>query len=257
MSYTSKEHMLATLDKGLRLDGRKFDEYRKVIVEYGASKNAEGSARVKIGDTEVIAGVKMSIEKPYPDSADQGNLMVNAELMPMSNPEFEPGPPRIDSIEISRIVDRGIRESKMIDLKALCVEEGEKVWSVMVDICTINDDGNLIDVAGLAAIAALRDAKFPGFDGENVDYKQKTDKKLPLASELPIQVNVIKIGKHLLVDPTIEEEGLIDARVSLASCESGSLHALQKGGEEPLDSDVLMKMVDIAIKKSKDLRTKL
>src|SRR3990172_2219494 len=115
-----KESLLKYLNKGLHFDGRKLTEYRDVSVEYGVSKSAEGSARVRIGRTEVIAGVKLSVEKPYPDTPDSGNLMVNAELLAMSNPAFETGPPGDQAIEIARVVDRGIRESKAIDVKKLC-----------------------------------------------------------------------------------------------------------------------------------------
>ncbi len=38
------------------------------------SYKAEGSARVKMGKTEVIVGVKMQLGEPYPDSPDKGTL---------------------------------------------------------------------------------------------------------------------------------------------------------------------------------------
>ena len=53
-----KLHIINCLNENIRFDGRKNDEHRKITVEYGISKSAEGSARVKIGNTEVIVGVK-------------------------------------------------------------------------------------------------------------------------------------------------------------------------------------------------------
>ena len=117
MNKAMKKHIIESLKKGVRHDRRKLDEFRKVEVEYGISKSAEGSARVKVGNTEVLAGVKLGIDKPYPDTPDEGCLMVGAELLPLSSPEFEAGPPGIESIEIARVVDRGIRESGTIDMK--------------------------------------------------------------------------------------------------------------------------------------------
>ena len=90
--------------------------------------------------------------------------MVNAELTPLSNPRFKFGPPTIESIEVSRVIDRGIREGHAIDTKALCVEHGEKVWIVNVDVNVINHDGNLIDIGGLAALAAFLLVTFFAFD---------------------------------------------------------------------------------------------
>ena len=51
-------------------------------IAYGVSHCAEGSARVRIGETEVIAGVKLSLEKPYPDTPAQGNLMIELDGQP-------------------------------------------------------------------------------------------------------------------------------------------------------------------------------
>jgi len=142
-----------------RLDGRAFDKFRDVIVEKGVVKTAEGSARVKIGDTEVLAGVKLRVMEPYPDSPNEGSMMVDLEFIPLANPKFETGPPREGAIEMSRVIDRGIRESKTIDTEKLCIKEKEAVWCVNIDIHAVNDDGNLLDAGALAALAALEEAK--------------------------------------------------------------------------------------------------
>jgi len=116
--------------EGKRFDNRKPDEFREITIETGVAKNAEGSARVKIGKTEVLVGVKMNIGEPYPDSPDKGNLMTTAELLPLSSPRIQLGRPGIESIELARVIDRGIRESKFIQLDKLCIKKGEKVWNV-------------------------------------------------------------------------------------------------------------------------------
>ncbi len=256
MSDDDKNHLLAFLSKGLRFDGRKLDEFRKTKIEYDVSSTAEGSAKVTIGDTCVIAGVKMLMGAPYPDAPDQGSIMVNAELLPLSSPDFESGPPGIDSIELARVVDRGIRESKTIDLKKLCVKKGEKCWIVSIDICTLNASGNLLDACALAALAALKQTKIPEYDGEKVDYKKPTTKSLPL-QVMPLAVTVFKIGPSIIVDPLTEEEKLFDARLTITTTEKGEICALQKGGATPLTIDEIESMVDLALKKSKELRKHL
>src|SRR3989304_5382764 len=157
----SRDHIINALAKGMRIDGRSLLEFRPISVEYAFTRSAEGSARVKVGNTEVFVGVKMAIEKPYPDTPDHGNLGVNAELLPLSNPMFEVGPPGNQAIELARVVDRGIREARALDVHKLCITPKEKVWSVMIDVCTINDEGNLLDTSALGALAALKDARFP------------------------------------------------------------------------------------------------
>lgn len=253
MNETQKRHLIEALNKNVRADGRKLDEFRQVILERSVSETAEGSARVKIGNTEVMVGVKLSIDKPYPDSPDNGNLMVGAELLPLSNPAFELGPPQIWAIEIARVVDRTIREAKTIDLKKLCITAGEKIWGVSVDICTINDDGNLLDASCLATLAALQDTRFPKYDGKELDYRTKSEKKLPLL-KLPISVTVYKIGDNFVVDPLPDEESIGDARLTVSTTADGSLCAMQKGGNDPLTVDEIMKMIEFGIKKGAELR---
>ncbi|MFC1690596.1 exosome complex protein Rrp42 [Nanoarchaeota archaeon] len=253
MNRDMKEHIIACLNKNVRFDGRKTDEYRNIEFESGLIGTAEGSARVKIGDTEVLAGVKLSIGTPYPDSPDEGTMSVNTELLPLASPDFESGPPNIKSIELARIVDRALRESKLIDTKDLCIEVGEKVWMVSVDVCPINAAGNLFDASFLAALLALKDAVYPEYDGETLDYKHKTKKKLPL-TDAPVSVTVFKIGEHLIVDPIPEEEEAIDARLTVAVLADGRLCALQKGGELDLTIDQIKEMIKFAVKKSEEVR---
>lgn len=249
-----REHLLSILASSARYDGRKFDEYRQVKVEYGISKSAEGSARVMIGDTDVIAGVKLEVGKPFPDTPSEGSIMVNVELRPFSNPEFEAGPPGTKAIELARVVDRFVREGKAVDFKKLCIREGELVWIVVIDIYPVNDSGNLFDAAAIAAIAALQDTKFPKLDEKDkIDYKESNSKKLPLRA-LPLSFTVVKIGGYLLVDPSFEEESFIDARLTVGILEDGVLCSMQKGEDCALDVDDVEKMIDIAVKKNKELR---
>lgn len=249
----SDNHILRNLEAGIRFDGRKLLDYRKIEITFDVSGNAEGAARVKFGDTEVLAGVKVEMGKPYPDIPEEGTLMVGAELLPMSNPEFESGPPQIQAIELARVVDRGIRESKCVDFKSLCITKGEKVWTLCLDLAPMNDDGNLLDAFGLAGLAALKVMKFPKVDGDKIDYHTRTDKGVELRN-LPIPITVCKIGKYFLVDPTNEEEPAIEARLTVTSLGDGNLCALQKGGDKPLTSEDISRMVDIAIEKGKELR---
>jgi len=235
-----------SLAEGKRFDGRKPEEFRKLIIEKNVSKKAEGSVRVRLGKTEVIVGVKMAVGTPYEDSANQGNLMVTAELLPLSSPRIELGKPGFSAIEVGRVVDRGIRESKLIDLEKLCIKEGEKVWTVFVDIYSINDDGNLLDAAGIGALAALKIAKVPKYDEENgkILYGE-ADRDLPLNDVNPIPVTVHKIGGFLIVDPTLEEEDVSETRVTIGGSKE-TISSMQKSESASLTREELEKAVEIA-----------
>lgn len=254
-SYLTEDRIREYLSQGKRFDGRKLDEFRDIFIETGISKKAEGSARVRLGKTEVLVGVKMDVAEPYPDSKDEGNLMTTAELLPLSSDRFESGPPKIDAIELGRIVDRGIRESKFIDMKKLCIKEGEKVWSIFVDIYSINDDGNLLDASTIGALIALADTKIPEYDEETgrVKYGNWTNKKLPLTKNIPLAFTLYKIDNHFIVDPTREEEDTSESRITIAISNNDTIHALQKGEEREFSIEEVHSALDLAEKTYKNL----
>jgi len=200
----------------------------------------------------------METTEPYPDTPDQGNLMVNAELIPLSNPEFESGPPGEQAIELARVVDRAIRESKCIDTHKLVITSGELVWGINIDICTINDEGNLLDASCLAAMAALKDARLPKLkSNKDINYDEPlTEEKLPLTKE-PVEVTVIKVGDQFFVDPLTAEEKVVDARLTVAVTEKGTVCALQKGGAQPLSPEEIDKMIETAQALAPSLRKAL
>ncbi len=258
ISNLTKNRIKDYLEAGKRFDNRELLDYRKIEIETGISKNAEGSARVRIGKTEVLAGVKLGVGEPYPDHEEEGTMITTMELLPLSSEDFDYGPPKIDAIEIARIVDRGIRESQMIDFGKLCVKKGEKVWSIFIDIYSINDDGNLLDACGFAAIAALLDAKMPKYDEkqEKVVYGELTAKKIPLTKNIPLTFTFHKIGKSIILDPSKEEEESSEARLSMAlSCEKKDImiNAVQKGNERTFDEKEVLEIIDLAEKKYKEI----
>ena len=246
------------LAEGKRFDGRKPEEFRDLQIEFGVSNKAEGSARVKLGKTEVIVGVKMDTSTPYPDSPDKGNLMVTAEMTPLSSPRVELGPPKFTAIELGRLIDRGLRESGFIEFDKLCIEKGERVWTLFVDIYTINDDGNLLDAAGIGAIAALRNAEVPKYDkeAEKVLYGESSGNKVPLTKEMPISITAYKVGENILVDPTREEEDAGETRITIG-LSNGVVSSMQKGNEKEMDTEVFGKMLDATENVWNDLSKKI
>lgn len=245
------------LAEGKRFDNRKVDEFRDIEIKLGISKKAEGSASVKIGKTEVWVGVKMGVMEPYPDSPDKGNLMVTAELLPLSNGKYEYGPPKFDAIELGRLVDRGIRESKFIDFEKLCIVEGEKVWNVFIDVYSINDDGNILDAAFIGALAALKSAKMPAYDKKTgkVNFETKTKDSIPLTKNMPFNFSVHKIGENIFLDPTIDEEGASEGRLVLAVIPEKPVKicSMQKSETTVLSPDEFAKMLELTEKKHEKL----
>jgi exosome complex component RRP42 len=247
----------ALLEKGTRLDGRGFLDTREIKIEQGVIEKAEGSARVFLGQTQVVVGVKVETGEPFGDTPKDGVMTVNAELVPLASPNFEPGPPDENSIELARVVDRGIRESHAVDTEKLCIEEGKKVFVVFVDVYVLNHDGNLIDASALAAMAALMNTKMPNYEIKDGEIKIKQGyTPLPMKSH-PITVTIGKINNRLLVDPSLEEEQVVDARITFASNEEGNICAIQKGMSGYFTPQQILEASKIALDKAVELRKKL
>ncbi|MEM5802216.1 MAG: exosome complex protein Rrp42 [Candidatus Aenigmatarchaeota archaeon] len=247
-----EKFILELLEKGKRIDNRAFDEFRPIEILKGIVKKAEGSARVRLGLTEVIAGVKIDLATPFKDTPDEGILIVNAEFTPLASPFFESGPPGEDAIELARVVDRAIRESKCIDMKKLVLVAGEKVFSVFIDIHIINHEGNLIDAAALASVAALTNTKIPKVENEETIIRGEYEKDLPLLYK-PITITIGKLKDAFLVDPNLKEENVLEAKLSIGVRDDNKICAMQKQGKAFRYSEI-EKIVELAIKKSEELR---
>jgi exosome complex component RRP42 len=257
MTKVRQKQIAQLIESGKRLDGRGLTDYREFTVEEGLIEKAEGSARVHLGKTQILVGVKIETGEPFSDTPNEGVMTVNAELVPLAYPSFEPGPPDENSIELARIVDRGIRESKAIDTGKLCIQPGKKVFVVFVDIYVLNYDGNMIDAAALAAVSALINTKLQNYEVEDGEVKIKTGySPLPLKSH-PITVTIAKIGDKLVVDPWIEEEQVMDARISMAINEEGNICAIQKGGAGFFSPQKILEASKLAQEKAAELRKKL
>ncbi len=241
--------------KGIRLDKRGMMDYRNVYIEKGVIYNADGSAFVNLGGTKVIAGVKFELGEPFPDKPDEGTLMVDAEILPLSSPSVEPGPPDEEAIELARIVDRSIRESRAVDFKGLCIREGELVYRLFVDIRVLDYNGNMIDASSLAAAAALLNTRVPRVEDDTIQ-PHEYEKVLELR-EVPLYTTFVKVGKAIAVDPNLAEEKAADARISIATVDDESITAMQKGGSGAFTAREIETLVEESIKKGKELRKKV
>ena len=80
-----------------------------------------------------------------------GIIQFNAEVSPMAESHG------ISQVQLSRLLDRSIKESDTIDTESLCIVSGEKVWLISCDVRVLDySDGNVVDAALFAAIAATR-----------------------------------------------------------------------------------------------------
>lgn len=260
ISTIEKNHIKKNLKNGIRIDERSLWEFRDISIDTDIVEAAEGSADVRLGNTRIMTGLKYDIGTPFPDLPDEGVCTVMAELLPLASPLFERGPPDEQSIELARVVDRGIRHADCIQTKRLCIKEKEAVYILFLDMYVINYSGNLIDCGGIGALAALVSAQLPeGKWNEETGESEWTGnyiKPEELVNELPIAITFGKLDDILFVDPSLPEELVIDGSVTF-SCTEEKITSIQKSGSATFTFDEIRELGAKAIEISGNLRSEL
>ncbi|HEX9845964.1 MAG TPA: exosome complex protein Rrp42 [Candidatus Nitrosotenuis sp.] len=250
-----KKKILSLLKDGQRVDGRALDESRPLVIDTGVIPKAEGSARVRLGDTEVVTGVKIQPDKPFPDLGDRGIFICTAEILPLSDPNAEPGPPNEEVIELARVVDRGIRESSMIDLTKLVLQKDKSVIGLFVDNSVTDYDGNLFDACSYASVASLLTCRVPKYELKNdVPTLVEGEFSEPPITTIPVSVTMGKIGDQIIVDPNADEWGCMDARITITTNSDGNICAVQKGGNDGFTVEQLVKCSQLSISAAAKIR---
>lgn len=249
------ENIIKSIKRGERIDGRGLYDYRPLEVVLNPIQKASGSSLVRLGGTQVIAGVKLELGEPFPDRPNEGVLQVHAEFVPLASPSFEPGPPDENSIEIARIIDRSLREPKAVKLDTLVVEPGKVVWVVFDDIYLVDHQGNITDASMMASMLALATAKIPGLVKTETGYRVDNTKQ---TGPLPINTLVVTVtmgiyGDTIVVDPSLEEEAVLDSFLTIAVDEAGRICGVQKRGMKGFSRNTLENAVNTALSKGRDL----
>ncbi|XP_031264884.1 exosome complex component RRP42-like isoform X1 [Pistacia vera] len=239
LSEGEKEFIKGGIAQDLRSDGRKRHTYRPIYVETGVIPQANGSARVRLGATDVIASVK-----------GRGGEDLSAEL--------------------SGALQRCLLGSKSgagagIDLSSLVVVEGKVCWDLYIDGLVVSADGNVLDALGAAIKAALSNTGIPRVnvaagaandDQPEVDISDEEFLQFD-TSGVPVIVTLTKVGKHYIVDATSEEESQMSSAVSISINRQGHICGMTKRGGLGLDPSVILDMVSVANFVSRQLFDKL
>ncbi len=259
LSTIEQKYIEDLLKQGKRVDGRGLWDYRPISIEAGLIPKAEGSADVRLGKSRVMAGVKYDMGTPFSDTPDQGVCTVMSEFVPMASPLFESGPPNEDSIELARVVDRGIRHGSCVNYGKLCVKAGKMVYILFDDLYTLDYTGNLIDCASIAALVALVNCKLPGakWNEKLGDVEWDGSYWNAPIEELPLTATFVKIGDIICVDPSLEEELIADGRISICTNSKGFITSMQKGGTGLFSFDEVYTCMKKAIEITNGLREKL
>jgi exosome complex component RRP42 len=258
ISTIERKYIINNLKKEERIDGRGLWEYREFKLNTDTIASAEGSADVMLGETRIITGLKYDVGEPFPDLPDEGVCTIMAELLPLASPLFERGPPDEQSIELARVVDRGIRHADCVQTQKLCIKEKEAVYILFVDMYVINYGGNLIDCGGVSALATLISAHIPeGKYTENgIEWTGKYLTGEDLVNELPLVLTYGKIEDLVFLDPSLPEELVCDGRLSISVTEN-NITSIQKSGSATFSLDEIRMLGKKSLEIGKELRNQL
>ncbi|KAH9811203.1 ribosomal protein S5 domain 2-type protein [Melampsora americana] len=256
-SIPERDFLLDALREGLRLDGRGTFEQRPISLLISEDGD---SVECSLGRTRVSAHVSATITRPRPDRPFEGLFQVSAEINPLASFVYETGRSSEDEVYLSRLLDKTLVRGGVIDREALCILAGQKVWSIRVDLHFLNDEGNMLDCASVAAIAALQNFRRPDITlvGEEITV-HSFDERLPIPltlHHLPICLTFAFFelpASYILLDPSRLEQQLSTGTMTLTLNAQREICVINKSGGMPSDVEEIMRVIRIGSRRVQEV----
>jgi ribonuclease PH len=222
----------------MRTNGRGERELRKVVLEPGVSKHAEGSCLVRFGDTQVLCTASID-EKVPPHVYGTGAGWVTAEygMLPRSTHErmqreAARGKQGGRTLEIQRLVGRALRAA--MDLRAL----GSR--TITLDCDVIQADGGTRTAAITGGYVALVQAV------RAVQRTKKLSGDPVRRSVAAVSVGIVKGEVRLDLD--YGEDSTAEVDLNVVATGDGKLVEVQGTAEgNPFPREDLSRMLDAAL----------
>lgn len=235
LSAGEKQFMHGGIAQDLRSDGRQRLQFRPISIQTGVIPQANGSARVTLGATDVIASIK-----------GRGGEELSSEL----------------SIGLQRCLLGGKSGAGAgMDLSSLVLVEGKICWDLYIDGLVISSDGNLLDALAAAIKVALSNTGIPKVSviveasaEDQLEVNVSDEEFLQFdTSGVPVIVTLTKVGRHYIADATSEEESQMSSAVSVSVNRHGRVCGVTKRGGAGLDPSVMLDMISVAKHTSENL----
>ncbi|KAF0711802.1 Aste57867_5060 [Aphanomyces stellatus] len=265
LSSNERDFLLASLksnrntdDKTVqRADGRALLEFRRMQLSLRRSlQEHQSECELQLGRTRVLAVVSGEVVAPFPDRPTEGFLQFQVELSPMGASMFEHKQAhKAWAAELSRIVERSIRDCKALDTEALAIVAGESVWAIKCTVHILDHGGNLVDAVSIASIAALMHFRRP-------ESLANESTLIPLSlHHIPVSISFcfVQLDPNdqndpvILLDPTDREEKILDGSITYTFNSFRELCAVHKIGGVSISTDVVLRCANIAAAKAEEL----
>ncbi|XP_050584936.1 exosome complex component RRP42 isoform X1 [Bombus affinis] len=253
LSSGEKTFILHGIDADFRNDGRRRCEYRSMEIETKLMPQTHGSARLRIGNTDILVGIKIELDVPHADRSNEGKLEFFVDCSATATPAFEGKGGDDLATEISNILTAAYQTPNAFDLRTLCILPHKKCWKIYVDILILQCGGNLFDAVGIAVKAALNSTEIPKItaatlDGGEPDIELSDDAYDCIrldTSNYPIIVTLCKIGDNYIVDPTSEEEVCSASSIVMSVLPNGKVSSVIKLGYGSIQPNTFIKMLQM------------
>jgi len=158
------------------------------------------------------------------------------------------------------MLDKVLRRSDAVDKESLCILAGQRVWHVRLTLHFLADAGNMLDCACLAGIVALKHFRRPDVEviGDEVTVHAPSERApVPLAiHHTPFCFTFAYFPDPEtppILDPSHLEQRLSAGLLSVALNAQRELCVVQKMGGVPLTPDDVLKIIEVAVRKAKEL----
>lgn len=278
ISEAEKVYVLHGVQDDVRVDGRGRKEFRPLKFETELVTPANGSAHLRLANTDILASVKVELElenEKNHQNVDSGrnrnrqNIEFFVDCSANATPDFEGRGGEALATEVSRTLSKAYSDPSVFDYSVLTGPDESFRWILYVDILILEVGGNLFDAVSMAVKAALHSTIVPrikvtAMDGGQPELELTDD---PLdgvrldVSKSPILVTLCRIGNHCVVDPTPEEEACSTASLVMGVTPKGQVTAVRKMGAGAFNVDSLNRAVqdgrDIGMEIQKTLLAKI
>ncbi|KAL0081842.1 ribosomal protein S5 domain 2-type protein [Phycomyces blakesleeanus] len=256
ISPAEKSYIEQGVETDCRADGRGRLEYRHLVLETGLLSQASGSARCRLGNSDVLVGIKVEIGEIEQDQPNQGRISCNVECSPSASQQFEGRGADDLNNTLTLALERLLSGPQSgLDLDKLCIIPGQQCWVIHIDAMVMDCAGNLFDCIVMTTRAALFNTRIPKTeiqdlgDGEfEFEVMDDVEDAEAIAGweNLPMSVTLYKIGERYILDPTILEELCSQVTLTVGVNKTGQVCGVQKGGSGSVDPSLLTEMIQTA-----------
>lgn len=244
----------------VRTDGRNELQHRPLNISFGPDF---GCCLATLGNSKVMTQISAIIAEPRLTRPSEGVINIRADLTMLGSTNYDTSRNSDECVQLSRLLHKGIRDARCIDLESLCIISGEKVWHIQVDVTVLNHEGNLIEVASVSSLAALAHFRRPEVSVEDGLVKvhsfelREPVRFTMLHFPFLMKFAFFKGATISFVDPSEDEEKFCDGYLIVGVNIFREITLLHIAGKSLISKNQILKQCNHAISQTKVLNDKL